>query len=109
MKSTLRPHQTYALDLLKHSILVGKKRPLVQAPTGFGKTILAAAITEGASSKGNRVIFVVPALSLIDQTVAAFWREGITDVGVIQADHTLTDWSKPLFCGPEPKPRTKTP
>ena len=96
MRSTLRPHQIEALSQLKSSILAGNKRPMVQAPTGFGKTILAAAITEGAALKGNRVIFVVPALSLIDQTVAAFWHEGITDVGVIQADHTLTDWSKPI-------------
>lgn len=96
MKSSLRPHQIEALSQLKRSILAGNKRPLVQAPTGFGKTILAAAITEGAMLKGNRVVFVVSALSLIDQTVQAFWREGITDVGVIQADHTLTDWSKPI-------------
>ena len=33
----------------------------------------------------------MPALSLIDQTVEAFWAEGIRDVGVIQANHPLTN------------------
>ena len=33
----LRPHQTKALDHLKASIRSGKRRPLVQAPTGAGK------------------------------------------------------------------------
>jgi DNA repair protein RadD len=43
---------------------------MVQLPTGAGKTRLAAEIIRGALAKGKRVAFVVPALSLIDQTVA---------------------------------------
>lgn len=46
---------------------------------------------KGALSKGNRVVFVVPAISLIDQTVRAFLGEGIEGIGVIQADHSMTD------------------
>ena len=42
---------------------------MVQAPTGAGKTVLAAAIVEGALAKGKRVLFTVPFLSLVDQTV----------------------------------------
>jgi superfamily II DNA or RNA helicase len=69
---------------------------MVQAPTGAGKTRLAAEIVDGALHKGNRVVFTVPALSLIDQTVEAFWREGIRDIGVIQASHELTNGLKPV-------------
>ncbi len=69
---------------------------IVQAPTGAGKTRLSAAIVEGALRKGNRIAFVVPAISLVDQTVTQFALEGIDDVGVIQADHSMTDWSKPV-------------
>lgn len=90
----LRPHQQQALLALRESIRAGRRRPMVSAPTGAGKTRLAAAIVEGALAKGNRVLFVVPALSLIDQTVESFYVDGIRDVGVIQADHPLTDWSK---------------
>src|SRR5260370_26708033 len=87
----LHPHQARALDLLRQSIASGKRRPLIAAPTGFGKTLLAAAIAEGAHGKGRRVIFTVPALSLIDQTVERFRAQGITDIGVMQAQHQLTD------------------
>ena len=96
MRSVLYPHQVEAMGMLKASLKTGSKRPMLQCPTGFGKTVMAAAIVEGAMRKGNRVMFCVPSLSLIDQTVQAFWREGIRDVGVIQADHPMTDYSKPV-------------
>ena len=92
----LRPHQASALDLLRRSLGTGHRRPMVQAPTGFGKTVLASHIVAGALAKGNRVIFVVPTLSLIDQTVEAFSADGITDVGVLQGAHEMTDPSKPV-------------
>ena len=92
----LYPHQTIALDLLRQSLASGKKRPLVQAPTGFGKTVLCGQIIRRAIAKGNRVCMLVPAISLVDQTVESLYRDGVTDVGVIQADHQMTDWSKPV-------------
>ena len=65
-------------------------------PTGGGKTLTSAAAVQSALQKGNRVTFCVPSISLVDQTVAAFGAEGITEIGVIQADHPLTcDW-KPV-------------
>lgn len=92
----LRPHQIRALAAIRASLGSGQKRPMVQAPTGAGKTILAAAIVAGALEKGRKVCFVVDAISLVDQTVNAFWSQGIRDVGVIQASHSLEDWSKPV-------------
>jgi superfamily II DNA or RNA helicase len=96
MKSTLRTHQSTAIEMLKAAMRSGSKRPMLQLPTGAGKTVIGAAIVDGALQKGNRVTFVVPALSLIDQTVQSFWREGIQDVGVIQASHELTNPSRPV-------------
>lgn len=92
----LRPHQSRAIGLLKQSLMAGRRRPMLQAPTGAGKTLLSAHIVAGALAKGNRVTFVVPAVELVDQTVQAFYAEGIHEVGVIQADHHLTDYSKPV-------------
>lgn len=86
----LRPHQTKALQMLRQS-LAKEKRVVVQMPTGAGKTLTAAKIIEGALSKGNRVIFTVPAVQLIEQTVRAFEAEGIRDIGVMQADHPRTN------------------
>ena len=96
MKRELRPHQVKAIEMLRQSLGSGKRRPVLQAPTGFGKTLLAAAVVEGALAKQKRVIFTVPALSLVDQTVKAFWDDGIRDVGVIQGTNAMTDWSRPV-------------
>ncbi len=93
---TPRPHQERALSLLRAHLLEGKKRPMLQMPTGSGKTFTAAMVIHNARAKGNRVIFVVPAISLIDQTVEAFWEEGIRNVGVIQGDHPQRDFSRPV-------------
>jgi superfamily II DNA or RNA helicase len=96
MIRALRPHQEAAIAMLRRSLGSGKRRPMLQAPTGFGKTLTAAAIIDGARAKGKRVIFCVPALSLINQTVEEFEREGITEIGVIQAVHERTDWRQPV-------------
>ena len=94
MISTLRDDQARARDQLRQSLASGKRRPIVQAPTGWGKTLLATAIAEDALAKEERVVFVAPALSLIDQTVDRFYAEGITDIGVIQANHPMTNASR---------------
>ncbi|MHB2265682.1 DEAD/DEAH box helicase [Aliihoeflea sp. PC F10.4] len=96
MKFTLHTHQERALDLLRSSIGSGKRRPMLQAPTGFGKTLISAAIVEGALAKGNAVTFVVPFLSLVDQTLERFAEQGITCTGVIQSNHPATDPDQPV-------------
>ncbi|UVK43276.1 DEAD/DEAH box helicase [Mesorhizobium sp. AR07] len=96
MKFDLHPLQHHALDLLRTSILAGHRRPMMQAPTGFGKTVIAAAIVEGALRKGNPALFVVPFLSLVDQTVAKFAEQGIHSVGVMQGYHPQTDHEQPV-------------
>jgi superfamily II DNA or RNA helicase len=92
----LRPHQETAIALLRRAIGEGKKRIVVQMPTGAGKTRTAAEIVTGALGKGNKVCFTVPAISLIDQTVEAFESEGIFDLGVIQASHPRTHYGMPV-------------
>ena len=92
----LRAYQEQALERLRLSLASGKRRPMLQAPTGFGKTLTAVHIIRRALDKGNTVIFTVPALSLIDQTVTAIEAEGIDCVGVMQADHERTDSAQPV-------------
>jgi DNA repair protein RadD len=63
----LRDYQQDAIEALRASLASGKKRPVVQMPTGAGKTICAAEIVRMARLKGNSVIFTVPAIRpLID-------------------------------------------
>lgn len=92
----LRPHQENAIQMLRASLAQGNKRVVVQGPTGFGKTLVAAKIIEAAQAKGNRVIFTAPAISLINQTVEAFEAEGIAGIGVMQANHPRTDRLAPV-------------
>jgi superfamily II DNA or RNA helicase len=96
MSATLRPHQTRLLDQLDTAIGEGCKRIVAQAPTGFGKTIVAAHRLRLLQDAGKRAIFTVPALSLIDQSVEKLYAEGIKDVGVIQANHLMTDYARPI-------------
>lgn len=92
----LRPHQSEAIAQLKRAILSGASRIVLALATGAGKTRVAAEITRGAQSKGKRVAFLVPAISLIDQTIAAFEAEGIHAIGVMQANHVRTDRRQPV-------------
>lgn len=63
----------------------------MQIPTGAGKTRIAAELC-----KDKRSIFVVPRLSLIEQTCRAFEAEGISAPGVIQGKHCRTDVWAPV-------------
>lgn len=106
--TTPYPHQVDALERLREAVKgreVGtgrRKRVMLQAPTAFGKTILAAMVVDAALEKGNRVAFGVPAVELIDQTVCAFYDEGIADVGVIQANHHMTNPNRKVqVCSPQ--------
>jgi DNA repair protein RadD len=106
----LRPHQERALDELRRSLASGHRRPMLQAPTGFGKTLLAAHIIDGALRKEKRVAFTVPALSLVDQTVDAFEAEGIAAIGVMQGIHPRTDREQPVqICSVQTLARRRRP
>ena len=87
----LRPRQAQCIADIRQAIKEGHKRIIVAAPCGFGKTLLSAHLIGGALAKGTRPLFTAPAISLIDQTVKAFEREGIMDIGVMQAQHVRTD------------------
>ncbi len=105
----LRPHQSKAIDMLRASMRRGKRSPVLRLPTGSGKTLIAAKIIASAVEKGNRVLFVVDAIELIDQTVNAFFDEGLDGIGVIQAQHPLTDYSKRIQVASIQTLRRRTP
>ena len=73
----LRPHQVRLLEQLDAALAAGCRRIVVQAPTGFGKTIVAAHRLRMLQDAGKRAIFIVPALSLIDQSVEKLYAEGV--------------------------------
>lgn len=96
MTVELYDFQQQAIDDTYRSMATGHRHPMLAMPTGAGKTETAVKIVQRALAKGRRVTFVVPAIELIDQTVARFAKYGVTTVGVIQADHPGTDARQPL-------------
>ena len=91
----LREHQIRAVEMLRHSLATGHKRPLLAAPCSFGKTITAAYILKAAVERGKKAIFIADRVKLVDQTISAFEALGL-EFGVMQAQHYLTDPSKPI-------------
>jgi superfamily II DNA or RNA helicase len=93
----LREYQSFAIDSLREAIREGK-RPVLAAPCGAGKTLLAASIFSMARAKNKRVCFVVPYLSLLGQTYRAFIEAGMSEeeISVIQANNPLENWSREI-------------
>lgn len=83
---TLRDYQTEAIHELRLLLRDGKRRLLLQAATGSGKTTIAAAMIDGAVKLGRRVVFLAHRKELIDQCSARLDGLGI-DHGIVMADH----------------------
>jgi DNA repair protein RadD len=58
MSADLRPHQIRLLDQINAALASGCNRVVVQAPTGFGKTIVAAHRLRRIQEAGKRGIFM---------------------------------------------------
>lgn len=85
MSVSLRPYQRASIEQVRAAIRSKKRRIVLTIPTGGGKTFTTAFIIQSALAKGKRCMFVAHRKELIDQTVAAFVRIGVTDIGVIRA------------------------
>lgn len=93
----LRPYQQKAIEDLREAVSRNEKVVLA-APTGAGKTRIASEVFSLARDKGKRVAFVVPFLSLIEQTYKAFVNAGLPeeDISIVQAQHYLCNYNKPI-------------
>ncbi len=80
----LRDYQLQVKQNLYSLIRSGKRKILTFAPTGAGKTILAAQIVADAASRGKRVWFVVDLDILIAQTWDKFKKFGL-ECGFVKA------------------------
>ena len=67
----LRPYQSAAVDQVRESFRSGRRRPLLVAPTGSGKTVIFSYVTANAAAKGNRTLVLVHRAELLNQTHAA--------------------------------------
>jgi DNA repair protein RadD len=83
---SLRQYQIDAIMKVRALVREGKKNILVCAPTGSGKTRIAACIIYMSRNKGSRSAFLVDRVNLVDQTSATFDDYKIAH-GVMQASH----------------------
>jgi superfamily II DNA or RNA helicase len=75
----LRPYQTKAMTKARAEYAAGARGVLVVAPTGSGKTVLAAACAKSALDRGGCVLFIVPRREIVKQTVAKLGLHGADD------------------------------
>lgn len=86
MEYELRHYQDDSVIALRENIRKGIKNQVLCAPTGSGKTVMAAHLVKACYELGKRAVFVADRISLIDQTSAFFDKYGIPH-GVIQSNH----------------------
>lgn len=97
MALDLRPYQAAGIEALRSHVRAGRRRILLQLPTGGGKTVVAAAIIASARANfGARVLFFAHRLELVDQTVRQLARLGVSDIGVMRGDDGRTNPSAPV-------------
>lgn len=85
----LRPYQASALDELDTMLDMGTRAVLIVAPTGAGKTILAAEIIRRTRQQ-KRVLFLAPRRELIHQSCSKLDVVGV-QYGVILAGDPRVD------------------
>ncbi|MCZ8166663.1 type ISP restriction/modification enzyme [Silanimonas sp.] len=73
-KKKLRPHQESALKAVMAGLSQAERGKLIMA-CGTGKTFTSLKIAEAVAGRGKRVLFLVPSLSLLSQTLTEWTQE----------------------------------
>ncbi|BCL75795.1 DNA damage-inducible protein [Jeongeupia sp. HS-3] len=76
-KKQLREHQQSALKAVENGLATAERGKLIMA-CGTGKTFTSLKIAEKLAGKGQRVLFLVPSLSLLSQTLTEWTQESDT-------------------------------
>ena len=73
-KKTPRPHQAKAIEAIRIGLATAERGKLIMA-CGTGKTFTSLKIAEEMAGAGKRVLFLVPSLSLLSQTLTEWTQE----------------------------------
>ena len=82
--TSLRPYQSAIVAKCDDVVANGKRRPIVVAPTGAGKTVIAAAMIKTAIAQSRRVLVLGHTREIIKQSSLKLSGYGI-EHGIIQA------------------------
>lgn len=78
-KKQLRPHQVPALNAVKNGLSTADRGKLIMA-CGTGKTFTSLRIAEAVAGRGKTVLFLVPSLALLSQTLDEWTQETLIDL-----------------------------
>jgi len=84
---SLRPYQLHAVAKARALMSEGKRSICLVAPTGAGKTCVAAHVIHSALAKAKRVLFLAHRRELIDQCSAKLRDLGIWNYNVVLSGH----------------------
>ena len=73
----LRDYQLRAIEQLRSAVRARKRRILLCAPTGSGKTVIAAQLLIQSIAKGKRILFLAHRRELIRQPFTKLMRFGV--------------------------------
>jgi DNA repair protein RadD len=91
----LRDYQSDGVERLRDEFRKGKRRVLLCAPTGSGKTTVFSHIAQQSAEKNKRVLILAHRRELIEQASARLDSFGL-DHGIIMASHWRTRPSLPI-------------
>jgi predicted helicase len=97
-KKELRPHQTSAKSKVVTGLESADRGKLIMA-CGTGKTFTSLKIAEEVAGKNKRVLFLVPSLNLLSQTLAEWTRESAIPLPAVK---TIADSRAFSQAGREP-------
>ena len=87
------PYQQECIDTSLGWIAAGRRRHILELPTGGGKTLVAGALMSASRTVAQKrpLLMIVPALDLVEQTRKKFTRFFFSefDVGVLQGERNL--------------------
>lgn len=83
----LRQYQQQAIDAVRAALGAGKRRLVINLPTGTGKTITALSMVASSMRKGNRVLWIAHRDELIAQTAESFGHVApdLAQPGIVKA------------------------
>lgn len=78
-KKKLLDHQASALEAVQHGLKTADRGKLIMA-CGTGKTFTSLKIAETMAGKGKTVLFLVPSLSLLSQSLTEWTQESAIEI-----------------------------
>jgi DNA repair protein RadD len=88
MTAELRPYQVDVIAEIDRTNASGKRRILLVAPTGSGKTVIAGRIIRNAVDQGKRVLIFAHRREIVAQTSDKLLAEGV-EHGIVQAGYPM--------------------